>query len=153
VLLLDIGGGSMEIVLGRDAERELAVSVPLGADRLSRAFLPDDPPKRCQQASCANTFETPSERSATGCAGRVNRTWPWPRPSLQTACPTGRRAPPQRMGPFVRRSVTLTDLGTWIPRLARRTMSERTRAARNLRRPRPPDHGRRHHGAGRAGAG
>jgi exopolyphosphatase/guanosine-5'-triphosphate,3'-diphosphate pyrophosphatase len=32
LLILDIGGGSMEIVLGRDAEPELAMSLPLGAD-------------------------------------------------------------------------------------------------------------------------
>ena len=44
ILMLDIGGGSMEIVLGRDTEPELAVSLPLGAGRLTRQFLPDDPP-------------------------------------------------------------------------------------------------------------
>jgi exopolyphosphatase/pppGpp-phosphohydrolase len=36
----------MEIVLGRDAEPELAMSLPLGAGRLTRLFLPDDPPSR-----------------------------------------------------------------------------------------------------------
>ena len=48
LLILDIGGGSMEIVLGRDAEPELAMSLPLGAGRLTREFLPDDPPSRHQ---------------------------------------------------------------------------------------------------------
>jgi exopolyphosphatase / guanosine-5'-triphosphate,3'-diphosphate pyrophosphatase len=51
LLILDIGGGSMEIVLGRDAEPELAVSLPLGAGRLTRLFLPDDPPSRDQLAA------------------------------------------------------------------------------------------------------
>lgn len=32
LLILDIGGRSKEIVLGRDAEPELAMSLPLGAD-------------------------------------------------------------------------------------------------------------------------
>ena len=36
ILLLDIGGGTMEIALGRDAEPDLALSVPLGARRLTR---------------------------------------------------------------------------------------------------------------------
>ena len=49
-LVLDIGGGSMEIAFGRDAEPELSVSLPLGAGRLTRAFLPDDPPSREQLA-------------------------------------------------------------------------------------------------------
>jgi exopolyphosphatase / guanosine-5'-triphosphate,3'-diphosphate pyrophosphatase len=44
--ILDIGGGSMEIVFGRDAEPELSVSLPLGAGWLTRVFLPDDPPSR-----------------------------------------------------------------------------------------------------------
>ena len=51
LLILDIGGGSMEIVLGRDAEPEFAMSLPLGAGRLTRAFLPDDPPGREQVAA------------------------------------------------------------------------------------------------------
>ena len=51
LLILDIGGGSMEIVLGRDAEPELAMSLPLGAGRLTRLFLPDDPPSRDQLAA------------------------------------------------------------------------------------------------------
>jgi len=51
LLILDIGGGSMEIVLGRDAEPELAMSLPLGAGRLTRQFLPDDPPSRDQLAA------------------------------------------------------------------------------------------------------
>src|SRR4051812_29708173 len=36
LLVLDIGGGSMEIVLGRDAEPQLAISLRLGAGRLTR---------------------------------------------------------------------------------------------------------------------
>jgi exopolyphosphatase/guanosine-5'-triphosphate,3'-diphosphate pyrophosphatase len=32
LLLLDIGGGSMEIALGRDAEPQLAISLPLVLD-------------------------------------------------------------------------------------------------------------------------
>jgi hypothetical protein len=46
VLLLDVGDGSVEIALGRDAGPELAVSLPLGAGRLTRLFLPDDLPRR-----------------------------------------------------------------------------------------------------------
>jgi exopolyphosphatase / guanosine-5'-triphosphate,3'-diphosphate pyrophosphatase len=41
----------MEIVLGRDAEPEFAMSLPLGAGRLARVFLPDDPPGREQLAA------------------------------------------------------------------------------------------------------
>lgn len=44
LLLIDIGGGSMELVLGRDVKPELAISLPLGAGRLTRELLAADPP-------------------------------------------------------------------------------------------------------------
>ncbi|MCW2599076.1 MAG: exopolyphosphatase [Frankiales bacterium] len=46
LLCLDIGGGSLEISCGRDELPDLAISVPLGAGRLTRESLPDDPPSR-----------------------------------------------------------------------------------------------------------
>jgi len=51
LLIIDVGGGSMEIVLGRDAEPEFCMSLPLGASRLTRAFLTADPPGREQLAA------------------------------------------------------------------------------------------------------
>jgi exopolyphosphatase/guanosine-5'-triphosphate,3'-diphosphate pyrophosphatase len=44
ILLLDIGGGSLEIAAGPDELPELAASVPLGAGRMTVEFLPHDPP-------------------------------------------------------------------------------------------------------------
>jgi exopolyphosphatase/guanosine-5'-triphosphate,3'-diphosphate pyrophosphatase len=45
LLCLDIGGGSLEIAVGRDEEPDVALSLPLGAGRLTRDRLPGDPPK------------------------------------------------------------------------------------------------------------
>ena len=47
-MLLDIGGGSMKIALGRDADSELAILLSLGAGRLARQLPADDPPSRAQ---------------------------------------------------------------------------------------------------------
>lgn len=44
LLVLDIGGGSLEIACGIDEEPSLAVSLPLGAGRLTRERIQDDPP-------------------------------------------------------------------------------------------------------------
>src|SRR5690349_9211570 len=44
LLMLDIGGGSLEIAAGVDEEPACAVSVPLGAGRLTRDWLVGDPP-------------------------------------------------------------------------------------------------------------
>lgn len=46
ILLFDIGGGSFEIAQGSDEYPEVSVSLPLGAGRMTREFLPDDPPRR-----------------------------------------------------------------------------------------------------------
>jgi exopolyphosphatase/guanosine-5'-triphosphate,3'-diphosphate pyrophosphatase len=50
LLVLDIGGGSLELASGVDEDPELAISLPLGAGRLTRERLPDDPPSRSQIA-------------------------------------------------------------------------------------------------------
>src|SRR5262249_33799315 len=44
LVVLDIGGGSLEIAGGIDEEPSVALSVPLGAGRLTRERLPGDPP-------------------------------------------------------------------------------------------------------------
>ncbi|KOV73963.1 exopolyphosphatase [Streptomyces sp. NRRL WC-3618] len=44
LLVLDIGGGSLEIAYGIDEEPDTAVSLPLGAGRLTSGWLPGDPP-------------------------------------------------------------------------------------------------------------
>ena len=46
LLCLDIGGGSLELAGGIDEEPDVAVSLPLGAGRLTRDLLPGDPPTR-----------------------------------------------------------------------------------------------------------
>ena len=44
IALFDIGGGSLEIAAGSDEAPEVAISVPLGAGRLTRQWLTEDPP-------------------------------------------------------------------------------------------------------------
>ncbi|WP_407550758.1 Ppx/GppA phosphatase family protein [Streptomyces sp. Pv4-95] len=44
LLVLDIGGGSLEIAYGLDEEPDVAASLPLGAGRLTGSDLPGDPP-------------------------------------------------------------------------------------------------------------
>ena len=43
LLVLDIGGGSLEIAVGDDERAESTVSLPLGASRLTREYLDSDP--------------------------------------------------------------------------------------------------------------
>jgi exopolyphosphatase/guanosine-5'-triphosphate,3'-diphosphate pyrophosphatase len=41
LLVLDIGGGSLELASGIDEDPDVALSVPLGAGRMTRRYLPD----------------------------------------------------------------------------------------------------------------
>jgi exopolyphosphatase/guanosine-5'-triphosphate,3'-diphosphate pyrophosphatase len=41
LLVLDIGGGSLELASGLDEDPDIALSLPLGAGRMTRRFLPD----------------------------------------------------------------------------------------------------------------
>lgn len=134
-LMLDIGGGSMEIVLGRDAEPDLAVSLPLGAGRLTRQFLLDDPPadeqvKRLRRYVRDTLGEVADRLRWEGDARRVVAT---SKTFKQLARLAG--APPQRKGPFCRRVLTREDVRRWIPRLARMPAAKRAKL-RGVSRPR-----------------
>lgn len=48
LLVMDIGGGSLELATGPDEEPEVAISLPLGAGALTREFITDDPPSKSQ---------------------------------------------------------------------------------------------------------
>src|SRR3712207_4532877 len=41
LLVLDIGGGSLELATGIDEDPEVALSLPLGAGRMTRRYLPE----------------------------------------------------------------------------------------------------------------
>jgi exopolyphosphatase/guanosine-5'-triphosphate,3'-diphosphate pyrophosphatase len=43
LLVIDIGGGSLEMAVGVDESPEIAISLPLGAARLTQRFLKGDP--------------------------------------------------------------------------------------------------------------
>jgi exopolyphosphatase/guanosine-5'-triphosphate,3'-diphosphate pyrophosphatase len=127
LLLFDIGGGSMEIALGRDADPELALSLPLGAGRLTRAFLEHDPPRRAEIKALRDHVRDT--------LGEVVNRLRWesvPRKVVATSKTFKQLArlagaPPQREGPFVPRSLTIEDVRRWIPRLAKMSAAQRAR--------------------------
>ncbi|MBC7301004.1 MAG: hypothetical protein H5T78_08620 [Nocardia sp.] len=127
LLMLDIGGGSMEVVLGRDLEPLFAASLPLGAGRLTREFLADDPPTADQrrQLRC----------HVRECLAQVRDRLHWEDPprrvvgSSKTFKQLARLAgaPPQRKGPFVSRSITRAAVTAEVDLLAGLRAAERAR--------------------------
>ncbi|MEV6898847.1 hypothetical protein [Amycolatopsis sp. NPDC051372] len=125
LLLVDIGGGSMELVLGRDVEPELALSLPLGAGRLTREFLTADPPTGKQvKAVRRHTRDTLSEvLDRLRWEGLPRRVVATSKTFKQLARLAG--AAPQRKGPFVARELEVASLREWIPRLAEVSAAKR----------------------------
>lgn len=125
ILDLDIGGGSFEMASGPDELPAAAASVPLGAGRLTRQWLQDDPPsarsvKELRQYIRGTLQETVGEISAVGKPTVVTGTSKTFRSlaRLSGAAPSG-------AGPFVRRELQLSDLSLWAQRLAAMTAEDR----------------------------
>ncbi len=72
LLVLDIGGGSLEIASGIDEEPDVATSLPLGAGRLTRRWLPGDRRRARRSRRCAGTCARrwPGTRSRSAGRGR-----------------------------------------------------------------------------------
>jgi exopolyphosphatase/guanosine-5'-triphosphate,3'-diphosphate pyrophosphatase len=126
LLLLDIGGGSLEIATGQDEEPDSAVSLPLGAGRLTRDWLPDDPPSAGQVRKLRKHVRA----EIAMMAGTVLREGP-PNHAVATS-KTFRQmariagAAPSSEGPYVRRVIKHTDVTAIADRLAQTTVAERT---------------------------
>ncbi len=126
VLLLDIGGGSLEIARGQDELPDVAVSLPLGAGRVTRDLLPGDPPD-------GDTVRAARKHVRAEVARVVREVTRSGRPDLSVATSKTFRslarvcgAPPSSEGPHVPRVLRRRDLTDVLPRLLRMTAAERT---------------------------
>ncbi|MCC9173528.1 Ppx/GppA phosphatase family protein [Arthrobacter sp. zg-Y179] len=125
ILDLDIGGGSFEMALGQDELPEIARSLPLGAGRLTRDWLPEDPPspksiKKLRKYIRGMVGEAAEEFSAFGRPDLVAGTSKTFRSLARIA-----GAAPSAAGPFVPRVLTLEDLSLWTKRLGALTARDR----------------------------
>ncbi len=109
LLVLDIGGGSLELAIGMDEEPDVAVSLPLGAGRLNRERLQHDPPTKCEVAELREWLAGELTRPARKLrkAGKPDRVVATSKTFRSLARLTG--AAPSAAGLRVRR--TLTDAG------------------------------------------
>ncbi|HZE03056.1 MAG TPA: Ppx/GppA phosphatase family protein [Pseudonocardiaceae bacterium] len=109
LLMVDIGGGSLEIASGIDEEPDVAVSLPLGAGRLTRSWLANDPPRRREletlREHIVEQLAEPARKLRE--AGTPDRVVGTSKTIRSLARLSG--AAPSSAGPRVRR--TLTDAG------------------------------------------
>jgi exopolyphosphatase / guanosine-5'-triphosphate,3'-diphosphate pyrophosphatase len=125
LLMLDIGGGSLEIASGVDEEPSVAVSLPLGAGRLTRDWLAGDPPsadevrqlRKHVRAEIAATAGTVMRDGRPDHAVATSKTF------RQLARISG--AAPSSEGPYVRRFLRHADVTALADRLSGTSAAER----------------------------
>lgn len=127
LLVLDIGGGSLEVAFGIDEEPDAAVSLPLGAGRLTAAWLPSDPAdplevKALRRHVRARIARSVGEFTRFGGPDHVVGT---SKTFKQLARIAG--AARSTEGLYVQRVLTRKALEEWVPKLAAMTVEQRGR--------------------------
>jgi exopolyphosphatase / guanosine-5'-triphosphate,3'-diphosphate pyrophosphatase len=126
LLVIDIGGGSLEVASGIDEEPDVVASLPLGAGRLARDWITADPPPAQEVRSLRRHVRAQIARGA----GNMLRQGP-PDHAVGTS-KTFRQlariagAAPSGEGPYVKRALRHADVAALAERLP--TMSEAERA-------------------------
>ena len=126
LLLLDIGGGSLEIASGQDQDPSVAVSLPLGANRLTRDWFTSDPPDREQVRSLRKhvRVEIAAAASAIRSAGMPDHHVATSKTFRQLARIAG--AAPSSEGPYVKRVLRHSDVTELADRLPRMSVEARS---------------------------
>lgn len=125
ILNLDIGGGSFELAMGADEQPELALSVPLGAGRLTRDFLNEDPPTAKSVKAARKHIRSVLEQPVADIA-RLGS------PTIVTGSSKSFRAlariagaAPRADGEYVKRELLQQDLALWATRLSAMASDDR----------------------------
>jgi exopolyphosphatase / guanosine-5'-triphosphate,3'-diphosphate pyrophosphatase len=127
LLVIDIGGGSLEIAAGLDEEPETAASLPLGAIRLMRDWLTTDPPRPDQVRAMRKYVRAEIARRAGGLlrGGPADHVVGTSKTFRQLARIAG--AAPSSEGFYARRFLKHSDVSAWAERLAAMDRAERVR--------------------------
>ncbi len=125
LLVMDIGGGSLELASGLDEEPDVAVSLPLGAGRMTRTYLQDDPPS----PESVRALRRHARAEIAAVVGRLRRAGD---PQIaagssktfkQLARAAG--AAPSQEGVYVRRTLTVDALRDLVKRMSSLKASQR----------------------------
>ncbi|WP_347037739.1 Ppx/GppA phosphatase family protein [Glutamicibacter halophytocola] len=125
ILNLDMGGGSLELAWGTDEFPQTAYSVPLGAGRLTREWLPNDLPSIKEVKELRTYVRDVLSDPATELRQ-------YGKPTLATATSKTFRslaritgAAPSDEGPYVKRVLNREALKLWTNRLTAMSWAER----------------------------
>lgn len=127
LLCFDIGGGSLEIAAGIDEDPAVAVSLPLGAGRLTRDWFTADPPpddevRTLRKHVRARVASVVGQVARAGAPDQVVATSKTFRSLARVA-----GAAPAAEGPYVRRTLDRAAVAEMVWQLAAMSAGERAR--------------------------
>ncbi|MDO5503413.1 MAG: Ppx/GppA phosphatase family protein [Actinomycetia bacterium] len=125
LLMIDIGGGSLELAVGMDEDPDVAISLQLGAGRITHDWLPGDPPSAADIRAARKYVRAEIAAAARPIlrhqnANRIVGTSKTMR-SLARIC----GAAPSREGPYVTRMLERSRLSEELERIATMTVKQR----------------------------
>src|ERR1035437_5512046 len=126
LLGMDIGGGSLELAAGIDEVPDVALSLPLGAGRLTRSALAGDPPKpaRIKAVRKQVRADVALVLGAVNQAGIPDRFVGTSKTLRSLARIAG--AAGSTVGPYVVRTLTRKNVSVLVSRLGEMTAAERS---------------------------
>jgi exopolyphosphatase / guanosine-5'-triphosphate,3'-diphosphate pyrophosphatase len=125
LLNLDIGGGSLELSAGADEDPDVALSLQLGAGRLTREWLAEDPPGRKRVAVLRDWLDAELAEPARqlGLVGAPDLVVGTSKTFRSLARLTG--SAPSSAGPRAKRTLTAAGLRQLIAFISRMTTADR----------------------------
>src|ERR1700689_1620310 len=127
LLVVDIGGGSLEIAVGEDEGPGAGMSLPLGAGGLTRDWFSADPPSAGEVRKLRRHVRAEVARMAGGLrrGGAVDHAVGTSKTFRQLARIAG--AAPSGEGFYVKRFLNHSDVSLWAERLAAMDNADRAR--------------------------
>jgi len=126
LLVIDIGGGSLELATGIDEEPDVATSLPLGAGRLTRDWFTADPPPPSDVRALRKHVRAQIAKVAGGLSKYGTHDLPVATSKTFKQLARMAGAAPSSEGQYVRRTLSHADLRTWLPKLADMSAAERS---------------------------
>lgn len=129
LLSVDIGGGSLELSIGTDEDPDVALSLLLGAGRVTRERLAGDPPSAAtiKAARKAVRAEIASQIRPLAKAGAPDKVVGTSKTMRSLARIAG--AAPSGEGPYVRRELTRASITETIARISSMPAADRAQLA------------------------
>ena len=126
LLVLDIGGGSLEIAAGNDEIPDVALSLPLGAGRMTKEFLWEDDPPKPKQVSALREYVRHKLGGAIGSGHALAGDHVVATSKTFRSLARLAGMPRDVLGAGQRYRMTLANLEDWTPRICKLSAEDRT---------------------------